>query len=123
MISDLIDDFDEILSPFSFAVGSCSSASVLTEICSLTGIVVVEANSWFLGKLTLRYHFHLQILAEGLTVSLNWVFFQKLEKDFSVVTVDNLSSKEALEKSFVQMDLDTVSLNIIKLTFNSKIAF
>ena len=54
--------------------------------------------------------------------SLNWVFFQKLERDFFVVTVDNLSSKEALEKSSAQMDLDTVSLNIVKLTFNSKVA-
>ena len=52
--------------------------------------------------------------------SLNWVFFQKLERDFFVVTVDNLSSKEALEKSSAQMDLDTVSLNIVKITFNSK---
>ena len=52
--------------------------------------------------------------------SLNWVFFQKLERDFFVVTVDNLSLKEALEKSSAQMDLDTVSLNIVKLTFNSK---
>ena len=52
--------------------------------------------------------------------SLNWVFFQKLERDFFVVTVDNLSSKEALEKSSAQMDLDTVSL---KLTFNSKSLF
>ena len=55
--------------------------------------------------------------------SLNWVFFQKLERDFFVVTVDNLSSKEALEKSSAQMDLDTVSLNIVKLTFNSKSLF
>ena len=89
------------------------------ETCSHSAAV---PRPWFLGKLILKCHFHLQILEEGWTASSNWVVFvQKLEKDCFVakMTVDNLSLKEALENSSDQKDLETVPLKNRELTFNA----